>query len=268
MIIVHSQLIRFPDIAFFTSPIPLHIAAMVILYGHISRVDCLPPPIALEDVWLALDMIPRFRWRWERKDANGGHPLISKLVETIMRVNLHAITPSNKQSVLYCETDWEEVTSPASTSTLSTPIMASPHSAYPGNGNGDGAVYGPHARAHNGAGGGMNRSTSGGSTPPDRLADMPQGLLYPFYPEAEAAHLSTFSGPGGSSASGDGASAQGAGVHAYDPLLKQVAALQGGYGGYAADIATHGDPRQQQQQGQHSAPPVMWTHVSAASDGR
>ncbi|KAF8876723.1 hypothetical protein BD779DRAFT_1613239 [Infundibulicybe gibba] len=79
-IIVHNQLIRFPDIAFFTSPIPLHIAAMVILYGHMSKCDKLPRHTALEDVWLALDMLPRFRWRWERKDFNGGHPLIAKLL--------------------------------------------------------------------------------------------------------------------------------------------------------------------------------------------
>ncbi|EEB98221.1 hypothetical protein MPER_02314, partial [Moniliophthora perniciosa FA553] len=70
-IIVHSQLIRYHDIAFFTSPIPLHIAAMVILYGH---------------VWLAIDMLPRFRWRWERKDVAGGHPLIARLAERVMEV--------------------------------------------------------------------------------------------------------------------------------------------------------------------------------------
>ncbi|KAF8893294.1 hypothetical protein CPB85DRAFT_1440694 [Mucidula mucida] len=54
---------------------------MVILYGHMSKSDTLPRHTALEDVWLALDMLPRFRWRWERKDVNGGHPLISKLAE-------------------------------------------------------------------------------------------------------------------------------------------------------------------------------------------
>ncbi|KAF9474668.1 hypothetical protein BDN70DRAFT_959558 [Pholiota conissans] len=257
MIIVHSQLIRFPDIAFFTSPIPLHIAAMVILYGHISRVECLPPAIALEDVWAALDMIPRFRWRWERKDANGGHPLISKLVETIMRVNLHTFVPSSIPSVLYPEQDWEEsTTSPASASQHNTPIMAS--GAYPA---ADGVMYSPHSRAaHNGGAGGgaINRSASGGSSPPDRLADMPQGLLYPFYPEADSAHLGTpaeGASGNGSGAGGGATTPAPGGVHAYDPLLKQVAALQGGYGGYE-------DPRQQGQQGQHSAPPVMWTHVS------
>ncbi|KAI5987176.1 fungal-specific transcription factor domain-containing protein [Pisolithus marmoratus] len=37
IIVVHNQLIRFPNTAFFVSPIPLHIAAMVILYGHMSH---------------------------------------------------------------------------------------------------------------------------------------------------------------------------------------------------------------------------------------
>ncbi|KJA21108.1 hypothetical protein HYPSUDRAFT_203291 [Hypholoma sublateritium FD-334 SS-4] len=50
--IAHSQLIYFPDVAFFTSPIPPHIIVVAILYGHISYADCLPPPVAL-------DMIPR-----------------------------------------------------------------------------------------------------------------------------------------------------------------------------------------------------------------
>ena len=254
---MHSQLIRFPDIAFFTSPIPLHIAAMVILYGHISQVDCLPPPVALEDVGLALDMIPRFRWRWERKDANGGHPLIAKLVETIMRVNLHTIVPSSSSSVLYCELDWEEVTSPTLGAQLGgTPPLASPHTAYASAGGAGDVAYGPHPRAHahNGASaraaaasgsGGANNGASGGGT--ERLADMPQGLLYPFYPEAEA-HLTTpFPGAGAPAEPG------GATVHTYDPLLRQAAALQGAYGTGAEQA--HGDVAR-------VAPHApMWTHV-------
>ena len=38
IIIIHNHLIRFPDIGFFVSAIPLHIATMVILYGHINIV--------------------------------------------------------------------------------------------------------------------------------------------------------------------------------------------------------------------------------------
>ena len=66
---MHNQLIKFPDIAFFVSPSPLHIAAMVILYGHMSVVDKLPLQVALEDVWMALDMLPSFRWRWSMVKA-------------------------------------------------------------------------------------------------------------------------------------------------------------------------------------------------------
>jgi hypothetical protein len=84
----HNSLIRFPDIAFFVSPIPIHIAAMVILYGHMSKVQCLDRQTALEDVRAALTMLPRLRWRWERKDLNGEHPLIAKLAEKVFDVNL------------------------------------------------------------------------------------------------------------------------------------------------------------------------------------
>ncbi|TFY56393.1 hypothetical protein EVG20_g8937, partial [Dentipellis fragilis] len=106
IIVVHNQLIRFPDIAFFVSPIPLHIAAMVILYGHMSRCESLPRQVALEDVWMALDMLPSFRWRWERKDLNGGHPLIAKLAEKVLDVNLHQAGPTSHPTLL-CEMDWE-----------------------------------------------------------------------------------------------------------------------------------------------------------------
>lgn len=106
IIIVHNQLIRFPDIAFFVSPIPLHIAAMVILYGHMSHSDRLSRQEMIEDVWMALDMLPRLRWRWERKDLNGGHPLIAKLAEKVLNVNLRTVGPT-KDPVLLSELDWE-----------------------------------------------------------------------------------------------------------------------------------------------------------------
>lgn len=181
MIIIHNQLIRFPNIAFFTSPIPLHIAAMVILYGHMSKVDCLPPNIALEDLWLALDMLPRFRWRWERKDVNGGHPLIAKLAERVMDINLRNIVPTG-HPVLLCEPEWDEdtVMSQAQKSQQSTP----PLSAYPASAGGS-MVYGPQPRAMNNAPGTMNGSHSGGSTPPNKqLVEVPSVLFYPFFPEA------------------------------------------------------------------------------------
>ncbi|KAF8905012.1 hypothetical protein CPB84DRAFT_1772186 [Gymnopilus junonius] len=223
MIIVHSQLIRFPNIAFFTSPIPLHIAAMVILYGHISKVDCLSPATALEDVWLALDMIPRFRWRWERKDVNGGHPLIAKLVEHVMGVNLHTVVPPTN-SVLIPEPEWDETRSPTTKSQHSTPTMPSAPGGY--NSAGAGA-YGPHTRSLNGMGPPMNRSNSGGSTPPDKqLVEMPDKLFYPFFPEAQVNTINSNSVP--ASAGPNVPTANGA--QDYSQLLKTVAAAQGGYG--------------------------------------
>ncbi|KAG6909994.1 hypothetical protein DXG01_013994 [Tephrocybe rancida] len=174
IIIVHNQLIRFPDAAFFTSPIPLHIAAMVILYGHISNCETLTRTVALQDVWLALDMLPRFRWRWERKDVNGGHPLIAKLAERVMDVDLSSVGPIT-QPYLFTEPKWEDGISSISRSQQTTPTMTA--AGYP---NGGGAVpYGPRVNG-NGSGSGTG---SGGSTPPGGLVEVPQGLFYPFYPE-------------------------------------------------------------------------------------
>jgi hypothetical protein len=175
IIVVHNQLIRFPDIAFFTSPIPLHIAAMVILYGHMSQCNRLPKQVALEDIWMALDMLPRLRWRWERKDVNGGHPLISRLAEKVLDVNLSQVGPVSNP-VLLSEQDWEDVSmlSPSSTTTLpsatSTPPMPGP--SYTGNGP---MVYGPLPPDSKP----MNVSVNGAQ----QLADVPSGLFYPFFPE-------------------------------------------------------------------------------------
>ena len=215
VIIVHNQLIRFPDIAFFTSPIPLHIAAMVVLYGHISKVDCLPTQVALEDIWMALDMIPRFRWRWERKDVNGGHPLISKLAEYIMGVNLQNVKPSHSHPpVLLCEPDWEEPKSPNQKSSQhGTPVMSS-------------ATSGSYSSGNSGQGyiqnGPINRSNSGGSTPSEnhQLADVPQALFFPFFPELGAqviANPTTIQSNGGT-----GSSKQ----HDYRKVLLAAAAAQ------------------------------------------
>jgi hypothetical protein len=182
MIIIHNQLIRFPNTGFFVSPIPLHIAAMVILYGHMSKVECLPFNTALEDLWLALDMLPRFRWRWERKDMNGAHPLIARLAEKVMNVNLREITPTGNP-VLRSEPAWDEDSTNVSPvrSHHSTPTVTAPSSTY-GSSAGGPVIYGPHPRPMNGDG----QKSSAGSTPPDsQLVDVPTDLFYPFYPEAE-----------------------------------------------------------------------------------
>ncbi len=236
VIIVHNQLIRFPDIAFFTSPIPLHIAAMVILYGHISKVDCLPTQVALEDIWMALDMIPRFRWRWERKDVNGGHPLISKLAEYIMGVNLQTVKPSHSHPpVLLCEPDWEDPTSSSSSppqkSQHGTPVMNT--IAYnSSNNSAAAAAAGQGYNIQNGPP--LNRSNSGGSTPSERperqLADVPQALFFPFFPELGAQVITTnpptTTPNGGGGAAGSGNNNNNNKQHDYRKVLLAAAAAQ------------------------------------------
>ncbi|KAG6895194.1 hypothetical protein C0992_002666 [Termitomyces sp. T32_za158] len=210
MIIIHNQLIKFPDIAFFVSPIPLHIAAMVILYGHMSKCDTLTRSTALEDVWLALDMLPRFRWRWERKDLNGGHPLIAKLAERVMEVDLASVSPSTHPALL-SEPKWEEETSVVPKSQQTTPNLAPAYT------NGTSAVvYGSRIN-------GNGNTRSEGSTPPNgQLVEVPTQLFYPFYPESSA----TFTVPP--------PNAVGAGQHRdYSQLL--AAAAQGQAGSYGCE---------------------------------
>lgn len=250
-IIVHNQLIRFPDIAFFTSPIPLHIAAMVILYGHMSKCEVLPRQMALQDVWLALDMLPRFRWRWERKDFNGGHPLIAKLAERVMEVNLQQVSPVTHPSLL-CEADWDDdiVMSPVPKSQQSTPTLSA--TGYPP------TVYGPQPRSTPGSanGNGSGASGSGGSTPADghgqQLMEVPSQLFYPFYPETQAVFsMPPPAQPGTSS---------GAPGREYRHLLEAAAAAQDNSYGSSHDsyMSEERDPHQshQQQQGMQ-----MWMNV-------
>lgn len=261
IIVIHNQVIRFPDVAFFTSPIPLHIAAMVILFGHMSRCDVLPLQTALEDLWMALDMIPRFRWRWERKDAAGGHPLIARLVERVMNIDLHTIGPTSRP-VLICEPEWDDEgpNSPrakansngaggGSGSNQNTPPipnasagMHGPPANYnnvvrggPMNGNGGGTPGGGGPGLNNV---GTNGHPPGTATPPHkRLVDMPPNLFYPFYPEVQVTSDVLSGGPNGGPASnqpggngvpGDGTNgAGGAGV----------GAAGGGHGDYSQILA-------------------------------
>lgn len=157
---------------------------MVILFGHMSKVEILPRQTALQDLWMALDMIPRFRWRWERRDAAGGHPLIARLVERVMNVDLHSIGPAT-HPVLIPEADWDEdcTPSPRANSSQTTPPIqnatygqsnAVPYVGVPRPLNGGTAMghIGPNA---------VNVNTN---TPGKRLVDVPAGLFYPFFPEA------------------------------------------------------------------------------------
>ncbi|KAF7789708.1 hypothetical protein EIP86_000654 [Pleurotus ostreatoroseus] len=186
IIIVHNQLIKFPDIAFFVSPIPLHIAAMVILYGHMSKCDKLPLQVALEDVWMALDMLPQFRWKWERKDMNGGHPLIAKLAEEVLKVKLHQVSPT-MPPMLFSESDWES-------EGLLSPKNNGPNPATPPMGP---AQYAPSYMTHSPNGSAIKPSPGKGAPIPGtpggdkKLADLPPGIFYPFYPESSAGHPAT-----------------------------------------------------------------------------
>ena len=90
---------------------------MVILFGQMSQCDRIPREVAIGDIWTALSMLPRFRWRWERKDLNGGHPLIEKLTEKVPNINLREIR-STGTPLLIPEDEWE-ASSPTSRKSLS-----------------------------------------------------------------------------------------------------------------------------------------------------
>ena len=254
---------------------------MVILYGHMSKCEILPRHAAVQDVWLALDMLPRFRWRWERKDFNGGHPLIAKLAERVMEVNLQQVGPVSHPSLL-CEPEWEEdvVMSPVGKSQQSTPTLApSPYGV--GAVGGGAVVYGPQPRPMNGntlgpaqaqaKAKGTKKSTgtggSGGSTPSDnnnQLVEVPAQLFYPFYPETPVGVMQppsqNGSGSGGSTGSGGGSG--GGHQRDYSGLLAAAAAAQDNTYGYQSSqdsfVSEERDPKLtiQQQQGMQ-----MWVNA-------
>ena len=201
---------------------------MVILYGHMSRCDPLKKLTALEDLWMALDMLPRFRWRWERKDFNGGHPLIEKLAERVMDVNLHQIGPTTNPTLM-SEPDWESDIPPQSAmpkSQQSTPTLQHAYAS-----NGTIPVYGqqpPHRSA------GVTTTTTTTTTPlgndvgtpPDKqLADIPTVLFYPFYPAESQYGIDRLN----SHAQTDLTSGHG-GPADFGPLLAGVVPAEGSYG--------------------------------------
>ena len=242
IIVVHNQLLRFPDISFFVSPIPLHIAAMVILFGHMSRCDSLTRQVALEDVWMALDMLPSFRWRWERREMNGSHPLIATLAEKVLGVNLRQAGPSS-HPVLFPEIDWElEGTgSPVATHTAaSTPSIGNATYAhgpsgtpsFPGSPPIGPAVPAPPRALVPGASNSSGGSVSGGGVE-TKLAEIPVNLFYPFYPDGpqlQARSASTMSSSSAAAASVAAVAASsstdpnGNGGGDYAQLLAQAAA--------------------------------------------
>ena len=231
IVVVHNQLLRFPDISFFVSPIPLHIAAMVILFGHMSRCDSLTRQVALEDIWMALDMLPSFRWRWERKETNGSHPLIATLAEKVLEVNLRQVGPSS-HPVLMPELDWdlEGAGSPMATHTAtSTPSLTHTNISYhgaPGTPSFPGSPpigqAAPTPSRILVPGAGKGGSGAAANAPVEtKLAEIPPNLFYPFYPEGRNGAAIQPSGSAGSAAATGG----GGNGNDYSQLLAQAAAV-------------------------------------------
>ena len=136
---------------------------------------------------MALDMLPQFRWRWERKDVGGGHPLIAKLAEEVLKVNLHQVSPT-APPVLLSESDWDtEIFSPKglgqhpTTPTVGPAQYAGPYMGHSPNG---GATKGSPGKGTSGVPGKHgSMSPQGDKT----LPEVPSALFYPFYPETAPA---------------------------------------------------------------------------------
>ncbi|KAG8771417.1 hypothetical protein FRC15_003424 [Serendipita sp. 397] len=108
IIIMHATLTKIPDIGFFVSPLPLHIAAMTIIYGQSCGFLTLPYETGYEDVHSALHITPALRWQWERKDANGGvHPITPALAAKVFKSKPRADKPRLIPEFL-TEEDWED----------------------------------------------------------------------------------------------------------------------------------------------------------------
>ena len=144
---------------------------------------------------MALDMLPSFRWRWERKDPKPGHPLIAKLAEKVLDVNLHQVAPTGPP-MLIPEQDWdgENILSPkpgsmAQPGAPTTPKVGPAHGLHaPGAGPYGvppmGTIKGsPVGGNFGGPGGGHNGDTKGAPAMPD----LPQYYFYPMYSENGAA---------------------------------------------------------------------------------
>lgn len=155
---------------------------MVILYGHINKSMRLAKSVVIQDIWMALDVLPRLRWRWQRKDINGEHPLIANLAERVLEINLRDVVPSGDQMLL-AEQNWDSDASLMSPSMAvhkqeqMTPIIT--NAQFPAHS----VTYGQSIRGPtpNGARNGMrNDNLSEGKQP---LMEVPSGLFYPFFPE-------------------------------------------------------------------------------------
>lgn len=186
-------------------------------------------------------MLPSFRWRWERKDLNGGHPLIARLAEKVLDVNLRLVGPTS-HPVLMPELDWEtEGVGSVSSSSSAGGLHHGPHgahghggpgghqttpkmsNAYPGSGGYSTGPGTPHSSSaitnspgatRGGGGPGGGGQHTGVSTPvgaDQKLAEVPAGLFYPFYPESTVVGDGGTPGPGAAGPGGGGARGGGPG---------------------------------------------------------
>src|SRR5260221_8347799 len=64
---LHVDLTCYLEVAFFVSPIPIHVAALLITFSTIIKVDTLALGLAADDVGMAIRIVPYFRWRWSNK---------------------------------------------------------------------------------------------------------------------------------------------------------------------------------------------------------
>lgn len=141
--------------------------------------------------------------------------------------------------------------SPTAKSQQSTPTLSS--ASYNGS-----VVYGPHPRATPGNAS-ANVNGSGSGTPPDKhLVDVPTGLFYPFYPEAQvfpmpAPHVVD-------STSGSGTGSNGNQHQDYTNLLAAAAAQpDGSYGCQPSHDSFMSEERDTSHQHQHGV--QMWMNV-------
>lgn len=140
---------------------------MVILFGQMSKDTRLTRETAIQDIWTALDMLPRFRWRWERMDMNGGHPMIEMLAEKVLGINLRDV-PLGGPSYMIPEEDWETGSPSGTLSPASSGVqLASP----------------THAQMPFGSG--FQYSTNNANDPSGQLVNVPSHLFWPMDPSLD-----------------------------------------------------------------------------------
>lgn len=109
VILMHASLIQIPDIGFFVSPLPLHLAATTIIYGQSCGFTTLPYETGYEDVHSALYLTPALRWNWQRKDAAGGvHPITLELANRVFKKKPPVMNQPKTIPDFYPEEDWRE----------------------------------------------------------------------------------------------------------------------------------------------------------------